>query len=194
MSFARRLSLCVVQVLGIGLLYVLSMVPLGLGRAQPTFSRLFYVAAIAAHILRLVMSVGLPQMRPVCVANMREWVRKIASTSDVHYVGVCVVALLLVRQPFFPLMTSPFLFALLRSASFAQKQVPALRPYAGKLLDNRVRAALGSRGRRTATGVSAHEVALRMIVTIRTLAVALSCAMHVAMMSCCAELTSYWRW
>jgi hypothetical protein len=127
------------QVVAFGLLYVLAMLPLGLGKFQLALSRAFFTVALVAHVLRIVTSIGLPKMKPFSMEELKKWSQQVLATSDVHYVNVALLALLLLRQPFFPIMMSPFLFASLRLASFVQKKASSLERYTAQLLNRRVR-------------------------------------------------------
>ena len=139
-----------VQVVAVTVAFVASIIPgLGLAQRKVMLSRAVFQVAAAAHALRIVSAVGLPQLRPLDTEKLKRYVATVSGTSDAHYLIVCI--LFVVQRPFPPVMFSPFLFALMRVASFLQKQVPATQRLMAPVLENRVRSAAVNRPMRRMT-------------------------------------------
>ena len=145
-SWWRESCLCLssrsaehLQVVLLGLAFIpCTLIPFpSLQRFSTLLYRLFFQAALAGHILRLVRTFGVPPIRPFSLAALKDYFLSLAATSDSHY-GM-IAFMYMAQRPFHFLMISPFLLASMRFASALQSRVPAAKPLCDKLLTKKVR-------------------------------------------------------
>lgn len=104
--------------------------------------RIFLQGALTSHVLRLVATVGYPQLWPFKWPEVQQWLARISGTSDAHYASVCF--LFAAQQPNLVVLASPSILAALRLAAYVRKnlssKLPALLPLCDRISSQREKA------------------------------------------------------